>query len=1427
MADRRIFDDPLKSLRRATVRLRDPRDPARWGTGFFVANDVLLTCWHVWRDGSDQWVLVEQPPLPQDLDLEAEPQRNPSHGLRTLTLGKATLLEQGETWDLALLRFTPSDQGTGADGKRFEPVVLPLVVEDPSPGAQLLTTAFPHDAEGWHDGTYQAAGRTTPSGQQREFLRFKADGVVPGFSGSPLLIHASGLVCGVIARNDLPGGASDGGLAVPMTVFCRAFPINAAALLERNAAEHHPGLSTIRRPLGRSDWSWPLPLDFSPYRTFRRAGFVGRDWLFEEIRDWLGVADNGAGRPRALLIEAEYGVGKSAFLAELVDTQAAGIPVVAQHFCQFDAIATLAPGRFVSSIAAQLAAALPAYRAAIEAEAAAGLRQLLEAPDNDPIGAFDQAVLAPLEAMAPPAGPLLLVVDALDEALEHRPSNDKAARVTIVSLLGQRAQRFPRWLRLLATARPLPAVQQPLRQAFSLHSLNAEEARNLADIEAYAAARCQRPPLAARLAAAGLGASEVAIRLRALSGGKFLYVAFVLNDLESGALPLRDRHDLEALPSGMDAFYLQAFERRFPTEAAYAEVRDLLAVHCVQRDPLSRRELEAILSWPEARLLNQQKDLHDLLRLSRNDPAYGPKEFLASFNHPSLGRWLTATDEHFGYPLAGRFCIDPEAAEAAIHSWALAEVETNQAHRSPYLVRHLTSHLTVEERPVVIAGQLGQLAWLEARLRLAGLIALLGDFTMAAPAPWLGRLGRALGQGAHVLVRREGWDGPKQLAPQLLARLADYGSQIRNLRADAAAKIKEFGGVLPLEASLVAHEALRLTLPVSSGVNALVVLPDGHLASGHSDFRIRIWELDSGTCTAVLERQLPRLHMETCWGVTALALLPDGQLASGSADPYEVLGNYWNRLEVINMVHIWELALDTFSTIFAGHKNGVKGLLVLPCGRLACFSGYWDNTIRIIDPGTGDCIEVFNGHKDEVMALVALQDGRLASSSLDKTIRFWDLANAECCTILEVHYTVLSLVVLPDGRLAAGCDDGIIRFFNPTNGLRLADFKINLHATVLLVLSDGRLAAGGFSSVVHILDHVNGICTYLEGHQAHINALAELPCGRLVSGTGGDLGTDYCIRIWDPASSSDSLMLDGYQKEKIVLTVLRDGRFVCGKKNGTVSLIDPSTRSHVNIIGDNSGQISALTVLADGRLVSASEGRMYTIIRIWSPASGDCVKAFSLFSSSVRSLVTLANGSIAAALGDGTIQLFAPETGTRLASLKAERGVITAMAVLPCDLLASASDDSDGSMFDLATSSIRIWDLKTSTCRYILDSQEENTVRSLVTLHDGRLASGSDDNIIRIWNPKTGKRTNVLYGHQNPVTALTVLTDGRLVSGSGRFGDDNSIRLWNPERLDRANEVLFIADTAITALAAHSTLPLLVAGDASGRLHWLELPKAC
>jgi hypothetical protein len=38
--------------------------------------------------------------------------------------------------------------------------------------------------------------------------------------------------------------------------------------------------------------------------------------------------------------------------------------------------------------------------------------------------------------------------------------------------------------------------------------------------------------------------------------------------------------------------------------------------------------------------------------------------------------------------------------------------------------------------------------------------------------------------------------------------------------------------------------------------------------------------------------------------------------------------------------------------------------------------------------------------------------------------------------------------------------------------------------------------------------------------------------------------------------------------------------------------------------------------------------------------------------------------------------------------------------------------------------------------------------------------------------------------------------------------------------------VLFVAEAAITALAVHHSRHLLIAGDESGRLHWLQLPEA-
>jgi WD40 repeat protein len=102
---------------------------------------------------------------------------------------------------------------------------------------------------------------------------------------------------------------------------------------------------------------------------------------------------------------------------------------------------------------------------------------------------------------------------------------------------------------------------------------------------------------------------------------------------------------------------------------------------------------------------------------------------------------------------------------------------------------------------------------------------------------------------------------------------------------------------------------------------------------------------------------------------------------------------------------------------------------------------------------------------------------------------------------------------------------------------------------------------------------------------------------------------------------------------------------------------------------------------------------------------------------------------------------------------------------------------------------------------------------------DGKyLISGSDDNTLKVWDWQTGVEVRTISGHTDDVNAIAFSVDGKyLISGS----DDNTLKVWDWQ----TGEVIatFTGESAIRCCAVAGDRVSIVAGEASGRLHFLRL----
>ncbi|KAF7133640.1 hypothetical protein CNMCM5793_004948 [Aspergillus hiratsukae] len=115
-------------------------------------------------------------------------------------------------------------------------------------------------------------------------------------------------------------------------------------------------------------------------------------------------------------------------------------------------------------------------------------------------------------------------------------------------------------------------------------------------------------------------------------------------------------------------------------------------------------------------------------------------------------------------------------------------------------------------------------------------------------------------------------------------------------------------------------------------------------------------------------------------------------------------------------------------------------------------------------------------------------------------------------------------------------------------------------------------------------------------------------------------------------------------------------------------------------------------------------------------------------------------------------------------------------------LLASGSNDETIKLWDPSTG-----DPSTGALKHTLEGHSD-WVQSVAFLADGRLlASGSGDKTIKLWDPSTGALKHTLEGHSGWVQSVAFSADGRLLaSGSS----DKTIKLWDPSTGDPSTGAL-------------------------------------
>ncbi len=288
----------------------------------------------------------------------------------------------------------------------------------------------------------------------------------------------------------------------------------------------------------------------------------------------------------------------------------------------------------------------------------------------------------------------------------------------------------------------------------------------------------------------------------------------------------------------------------------------------------------------------------------------------------------------------------------------------------------------------------------------------------------------------------------------------------------------------PAAADLIGHGGM---------VRAIDVSPDGNrVLSGSFDFTARLWDFGGQMEVGVLDAH--------AGPVTNVAFVGAGLRAVTTSDDKTAI--------------LWDLKTMKPVRRLVGHGHKVMGLAVSADGNTAA-TGSWDKTVRLWDLNTGKTVLTIKNKSPINAVAFAVGETLIVAGDHDGKIRVWKAATGRIEGTLEGHQMgITGLSISPDGRRALSTSiDKTLRLWDLVKMEEIRTFGEHdgqLYATAFSPDGKTALSAGRYGYLIQWNLADGKPIRTIRAHKAIVWAVGFSPDGRFaLSASSDDL-----VRVW-------------------------------------------------------------------------------------------------------------------------------------------------------------------------------------------------------------------------------------------------------------------------------------------------------------------------